>query len=42
MAGLIASLRAAGTTIVLTEREAAAAEAVADRVATLERGALVR
>jgi ABC-type branched-subunit amino acid transport system ATPase component len=42
MAALIASLRASGTTIVLTEREPAVAEAVADRVATLDRGALVR
>jgi ABC-type branched-subunit amino acid transport system ATPase component len=42
MAALIASLRAAGATVVLTEREAAVAEAVADRVAALERGALVR
>jgi ABC-type branched-subunit amino acid transport system ATPase component len=42
VAALIASFRAAGTTIVLAEREPAAAEAVADRVATLERGALVR
>jgi len=42
MAALIASLHASGTTIVLTEREPAVAEAVADRVATLDRGALVR
>jgi len=42
MAALITSLRAAGATIVLTEREPAVAEAVADRVATLDRGALVR
>ena len=42
MAALIGSLRDAGTTIVLTEREPAIAEAVADRVATLERGALAR
>jgi branched-chain amino acid transport system ATP-binding protein len=42
IAALIASLRAAGATVVLTEREAAVARAVADRVATLERGALVR
>ncbi|HUP36097.1 MAG TPA: hypothetical protein VNC82_11720 [Candidatus Limnocylindria bacterium] len=42
IAALIASLRAAGATVVLTEREAAVAQAVADRVATLERGALVR
>ena len=42
MAALIASLRASGTTVVLTEREPAVAEALADRVATLDRGALVR
>jgi len=42
MAALIASLRAAGTTIVFAEREPAIAETIADRVATLERGALVR
>ena len=42
IAALIAELRAAGATIVLTEREPAVAEAVADRVATLDRGALVR
>jgi branched-chain amino acid transport system ATP-binding protein len=42
MAALIASLRAAGATVVLTEREAAVAEAVADRVAALDRGALIR
>ena len=42
IAALIAELRAAGATILLTEREAAVAEAVADRVATLDRGALVR
>jgi branched-chain amino acid transport system ATP-binding protein len=42
MAALIASLRASGATVVLTEREPAVAEAVADRVATLDRGALVR
>jgi branched-chain amino acid transport system ATP-binding protein len=42
MAALITSLRASGATIVLTEREPAVAEAVADRVATLDRGALVR
>src|SRR6266852_595538 len=35
MAALIASLRASGATVVLTEREPAVAEAVADRVATL-------
>jgi ABC-type glutathione transport system ATPase component len=39
---LIAELRATGTTILLTEREPAVAETVADRVATLDRGALVR
>jgi ABC-type branched-subunit amino acid transport system ATPase component len=42
IAGLIASIRAGGTTVVLTEREPAVAAAVADRVATLEHGALVR
>jgi len=42
MAALIVSLRATGTTIVFAEREPAVAEAIADRVATLERGALVR
>jgi ABC-type branched-subunit amino acid transport system ATPase component len=42
VAALIASLRASGATVVLTEREPAVAEAVADRVATLDRGALVR
>jgi ABC-2 type transport system ATP-binding protein len=42
MAALIASLRDSGATVVLTEREPAVAEAVADRVATLDRGALVR
>jgi branched-chain amino acid transport system ATP-binding protein len=39
---LIAELRAAGATIVLTERDPAVAEAVADRVALLDHGALVR
>jgi branched-chain amino acid transport system ATP-binding protein len=42
MAALIASLRASGATVVLTEREPAVAEVVADRVATLERGTLIR
>jgi ABC-type branched-subunit amino acid transport system ATPase component len=42
VATLIASIRASGTTVVLTEREPGVAEAVADRVATLDRGALVR
>ncbi|HSL50436.1 MAG TPA: ATP-binding cassette domain-containing protein [Candidatus Deferrimicrobiaceae bacterium] len=42
MTTLIAGIRASGTTVVLTEREPALAEVVADRVATLERGALVR
>jgi ABC-type branched-subunit amino acid transport system ATPase component len=42
MVALIASLRASGATVVLTEREPAVAEAVADRVATLDRGTLVR
>lgn len=42
VAALIAELRATGATVVLTERDPAVAEAVADRVATLDRGALVR
>jgi ABC-type branched-subunit amino acid transport system ATPase component len=42
VAKLIAGIRASGTTVVLTEREPGVAEAVADRVATLDRGALVR
>jgi branched-chain amino acid transport system ATP-binding protein len=42
VAALIASVRDAGATVVLTAREPAVAVAVADRVAALERGALVR
>ena len=42
IAALIASIRDAGATVVLTEREPAVAATVADRVATLEHGALVR
>jgi len=42
VAALIAGIRASGATVVLTEREPAVADAVADRVATLERGALIR
>lgn len=41
VAALIHGIRAAGATVVLAEREPAVAEGVADRVATLERGALV-
>jgi len=40
-AALISAIRAAGTTIVLTEREAAVAKIVADRVAALARGRVV-
>jgi len=42
MVALIADIRASGATVVLTEREPAVAAAVADRVAMLDRGALVR
>lgn len=41
VATLISDIRAAGTTILLTEREPAIAKTVADRVAMLARGALV-
>jgi branched-chain amino acid transport system ATP-binding protein len=41
VAALISELRAAGITVLLTEREPATAKTVADRVAMLARGALV-
>ena len=41
VARLIGEIRAQGVSILLTEREAAVAKAVADRVATLERGAVI-
>jgi len=41
LAALLAEIRACGTTLLLTEREPAVAKTVADRVARLERGALV-
>lgn len=41
VAGLISEIRAAGTTVLLTEREPATAKTVADRVAMLARGTLV-
>jgi branched-chain amino acid transport system ATP-binding protein len=41
VARLIGEIRAPGVSILLTEREPAAAKAVADRVATLERGAVI-
>jgi branched-chain amino acid transport system ATP-binding protein len=41
VAALICDIRAAGTTILLTEREPAVAKTVADRVALLARGALI-
>lgn len=41
IATLLSEIRAAGTTLLLTEREPAVAKAVADRVAVLARGALV-
>jgi branched-chain amino acid transport system ATP-binding protein len=41
VARLIGDLRAQGVSILLTEREPAVAKAVADRVATLERGAVI-
>jgi branched-chain amino acid transport system ATP-binding protein len=41
VARLIGELRAQGVSILLTEREPAVAKAVADRVATLERGAVI-
>jgi ABC-type branched-subunit amino acid transport system ATPase component len=40
-ARLIGDIRAQGVSILLTEREPAVAKAVADRVATLERGAVI-
>ena len=40
VAGLISEIRAAGTTVLLTEREPATAKTVADRVAMLARGTL--
>lgn len=42
VAALIDGIRAAGATVLLAERDAAVAETVADRVVTLERGALAR
>jgi branched-chain amino acid transport system ATP-binding protein len=41
VARLIGDLRAQGVSILLTEREPAVAKVVADRVATLERGAVI-
>jgi branched-chain amino acid transport system ATP-binding protein len=41
VAGLISEIRAAGITVLLTEREPATAKTVADRVAMLARGTLV-
>lgn len=41
VARLIGDLRAQGVSILLTEREPTVAKAVADRVATLERGAVI-
>lgn len=41
IAALISDIRASGATVVLTEREPAVAKAVADRVAVLDRGALI-
>ena len=41
VARLIGEIRAQGVSILLTEREPAVAKAVADRVATLERGAVI-
>ena len=41
VARLIGDLRAQGVSILLTEREPVVAKAVADRVATLERGAVI-
>lgn len=40
-AALISAIRAAGATVVLTEREATTAKIVADRVAALDRGRVV-
>lgn len=42
VAALIGDIRASGATVLLAEREPAIAETVADRVATLAHGALVR
>jgi branched-chain amino acid transport system ATP-binding protein len=42
MAALIGDIRAAGATVLLVERDAQVAEAVADRVIALERGVLAR
>ncbi|MGH7414019.1 MAG: ABC transporter ATP-binding protein, partial [Candidatus Rokuibacteriota bacterium] len=42
VAALIGQIRAAGATVLLTEREAAVADAVADRVAVLDRGVVIR
>ncbi|MGH7421739.1 MAG: high-affinity branched-chain amino acid ABC transporter ATP-binding protein LivG, partial [Candidatus Rokuibacteriota bacterium] len=42
IAALIGEIRASGATVLLTEREAAVADAVADRVAVLDRGVVVR
>jgi len=41
MAALIAEIRAGGTSVLLTERDPALADLVADRVAVLDRGALI-
>jgi branched-chain amino acid transport system ATP-binding protein len=41
VARLIGDIRAQGVSVLLTEREPAVAKAVADRVATLERGAVI-
>ena len=41
MAALLSRIRASGITLVLTERDPAVAEAVADRVAILDHGAVV-
>jgi branched-chain amino acid transport system ATP-binding protein len=41
IAALISAIRSAGTTVLLTEREPAIAKTVADRLATMARGALV-
>ena len=40
-ARLIGEVRAQGVSVLLTEREPAVAKAVADRVAMLERGAVI-
>jgi branched-chain amino acid transport system ATP-binding protein len=41
VAALISEIRASGATVLLTEREPAVADLVADRVAVLDRGALI-